>query len=60
MLIDASFRNGDLQGSTKISTKLREVIRGAVDGMPLEALETPTVWDAFTDIDGVSIRLNGY
>uniref|UniRef100_A0AAG5DUD2 PXA domain-containing protein n=1 Tax=Anopheles atroparvus TaxID=41427 RepID=A0AAG5DUD2_ANOAO len=36
--------------STKLSTKFKEVIRGAVDGAPIEATESPTVWDALNDV----------
>uniref|UniRef100_A0A182KB22 PPIase cyclophilin-type domain-containing protein n=1 Tax=Anopheles christyi TaxID=43041 RepID=A0A182KB22_9DIPT len=35
---------------TKLSTKFKEVIRGAVDGAPIEATESPTVWDALNDV----------
>lgn len=35
---------------TKLSSKFKEAIRGAVDGAPIEATEAPTVWDALTDI----------
>ncbi|XP_053679251.1 sorting nexin-14-like [Anopheles nili] len=33
----------------KLSAKFKEVIRGAVDGAPIEATESPTVWDALND-----------
>lgn len=36
-------------GGTKLSSKFKEVIRGAVDGAPIEATEAPTVWDALND-----------
>uniref|UniRef100_A0A1L8DUI3 Putative sorting nexin-14 n=1 Tax=Nyssomyia neivai TaxID=330878 RepID=A0A1L8DUI3_9DIPT len=38
-------------GSSAVSrlSKLKGVIRGAVDGAPLEATEIPTVWDAFSE-----------
>lgn len=34
---------------SRIGSKLKGAIRGAIDGAPLEATEVPTVWDAFTD-----------
>ncbi|GAB0098115.1 Cyclophilin-type peptidyl-prolyl cis-trans isomerase, conserved site [Sergentomyia squamirostris] len=49
-MLDESSRNHD-QGISALSrlSKLKGVIRGAVDGAPLDAAEIPTVWDAFTD-----------
>ncbi|XP_055706520.1 sorting nexin-14-like [Phlebotomus papatasi] len=47
--IEGSHNQG--QGGSTISrlSKLKGVIRGAVDGAPLEATEIPTVWDAFSE-----------
>lgn len=39
---------------SRIGSKLKGAIRGAIDGAPLEATEVPTVWDAFTDESHVS------
>ncbi|XP_058130506.1 sorting nexin-14-like [Anopheles ziemanni] len=41
--------DGSSGSGTKLSTKFKEVIRGAVDGAPIEATEAPTVWDALND-----------
>ncbi|XP_053687378.1 sorting nexin-14-like [Sabethes cyaneus] len=38
---------------TKLSSKFKEVIRGAVDGAPIEATEAPTVWDALNDAQAI-------
>ncbi|XP_055530775.1 sorting nexin-14-like [Wyeomyia smithii] len=40
-------------GGTKLSSKFKEVIRGAVDGAPIEATEAPTVWDALNDAQAI-------
>ncbi|XP_061511713.1 sorting nexin-14 [Anopheles gambiae] len=42
--------DGTSGSGTKLSTKFKEVIRGAVDGAPIEATESPTVWDALNDV----------
>ncbi|XP_059607422.1 sorting nexin-14-like [Phlebotomus argentipes] len=43
-------RGQDQSGATVSRlSKLKGVIRGAVDGAPLEATEMPTVWDAFSE-----------
>uniref|UniRef100_A0A182VP82 peptidylprolyl isomerase n=1 Tax=Anopheles merus TaxID=30066 RepID=A0A182VP82_ANOME len=42
--------DGTSSSGTKLSTKFKEVIRGAVDGAPIEATESPTVWDALNDV----------
>ncbi|XP_055694415.1 sorting nexin-14-like isoform X1 [Lutzomyia longipalpis] len=43
--------HGHDHGNSTVSrlSKLKGVIRGAVDGAPLEATEIPTVWDAFSE-----------
>lgn len=48
---DVVFRENDVQSGTvsRLGSKLKGAIRGAIDGAPLEASEVPTVWDAFTD-----------
>lgn len=44
-------RNFEIPGNTvsRLGSKLKGAIRGAIDGAPLEATESPTVWDAFSD-----------
>ncbi|XP_062561253.1 sorting nexin-14-like [Armigeres subalbatus] len=46
---DKKLSEGVGNSGTKLSSKFKEVIRGAVDGAPIEATEAPTVWDALTD-----------
>lgn len=46
---DKKLPEGGGGSGTKLSSKFKEVIRGAVDGAPIEATEAPTVWDALTD-----------
>lgn len=46
---DKKGSDGSAGGGTKLSSKFKEVIRGAVDGAPIEATEAPTVWDALND-----------
>ncbi|XP_035785523.1 sorting nexin-14-like [Anopheles albimanus] len=48
-------KRGDSAGTAgnKLSTKFKEVIRGAVDGAPIEATEAPTVWDALNDVHAI-------
>uniref|UniRef100_A0A8D8HSR3 Sorting nexin-14 n=3 Tax=Culex pipiens TaxID=7175 RepID=A0A8D8HSR3_CULPI len=46
---DKKSSDGTGGGGTKLSSKFKEVIRGAVDGAPIEATEAPTVWDALND-----------
>ncbi|XP_055598547.1 sorting nexin-14-like [Uranotaenia lowii] len=47
-------RSTDGTGSgMKLSSKFKEVIRGAVDGAPIEATEAPTVWDALNDAQSI-------
>ncbi|XP_052860085.1 sorting nexin-14-like [Anopheles cruzii] len=43
-------QDGATVPGTRFGTKFREVIRGAVDGAPIEATEAPTVWDALNDV----------
>ncbi|EAA00517.3 AGAP012377-PA [Anopheles gambiae str. PEST] len=47
---DKRYIDGTSGSGTKLSTKFKEVIRGAVDGAPIEATESPTVWDALNDV----------
>lgn len=42
---------------SRLGSKLKGAIRGAIDGAPLEATEVPTVWDAFTDETQVIFEL---
>ncbi|XP_055627301.1 sorting nexin-14-like [Toxorhynchites rutilus septentrionalis] len=48
-------KSTDNAGGTgaKLSSKFKEVIRGAVDGAPIEATEAPTVWDALNDAQSI-------
>ncbi|XP_058457575.1 sorting nexin-14-like [Malaya genurostris] len=48
-------KSSDSSGGTgtKLSSKFKEVIRGAVDGAPIEATEAPTVWDALNDAQAI-------
>ncbi|XP_049298782.1 sorting nexin-14-like [Anopheles funestus] len=48
--IDKRGSDGMSGTGTKLSSKFKEVIRGAVDGAPIEATESPTVWDALNDV----------
>lgn len=50
-------RATDVQLGTvsRFSSKLK-LLKGAIDGAPLEATEVPTVWDAFTDEPQVFYR----
>ena len=52
-------RQIDVQSGTvsRLGSKLKGAIRGAIDGAPLDATEVPTVWDAFTDENQVIFRL---
>lgn len=34
---------------SRLGSKIKDVIKGAIDGAPLEATEVPTVWDALSD-----------
>lgn len=49
--INVFHRNFEIPGNTvsRLGSKLKGAIRGAIDGAPLEVAETPTVWDAFSD-----------